>query len=156
MSCDDLYNCDYRKFIQDSVRDALKCVDSQGLLLYSSDEDIYIVYEIENGGDPSKYIKPSIVCKKEKITPSPMFSLTTEMYQQDRIIQKSGVAYLSKLIASDNDSENYTREQLEGASYFLIGDSIYDLVEGSLTRESNGVFWKMEIKRRQVGDRLKK
>lgn len=153
MTCGD-YN--YRKCLQDIVRETLECLDDQNLLLYSNDEDIYLVYETKVGGNDSKYEQPKIKCRKEKIKPSPMFTLTTELYQSDFIIQKSGTAILKNVIASDYDSSNYTREQIEGASHFLIGDSEYDLVEGSLTRESNGVYWKMEIKRRQVGNRVSK
>lgn len=148
--CNNSY--DFLKDIQGVTRNILKSIEQQGLLLYAT-YDVYLVTELVVGEDRAAGIAGEKITKKAKMEPSPRMELNTKLHQEDGIVQKMGVAKLWNIVASDQEGQNYTRKQLEGASYFLIDGTPYDLVEGSLTRQQNGIFWEAVLKRRYIGNR---
>ena len=137
--------------IQDIVRDVLIDLDDAGVLTYGYQE-VYLVYEttIKEGiyGRP-----PEVIKQTEMMSPSPRVALNTKIYNEEEIITKTGTAKLSQVPASNRNGVNYTREQIEGASYFLLDGNKYDIVDGGLGRDPAGIFWEITLKRRKTGRR---
>lgn len=154
MSCsnnkkDNLLNC-----FQDDMRCILSDLDNDGLLI-DSFYDVYLVYETEYGGNPGAGIPGEVIVDKQLMSPSPKVEINTKIFGSEGILIKEGTARVSRITASDRKGGSYSREQLEGASYWLIDGVEYDIVSGGLTRQSNGFFWEAILQRRKIGKRTK-
>lgn len=136
--------------LQDDVRDALSDLSESGELLYG----FYKVFLVNNVyGEDFGFLgeAPEIIdVNKTQITPAPRVEVNTKMYVNNEIIVKAGKARVTQIIASDNCDKKYTREDLEGADYWLIDGSPYTLIEGGLKRLSNGIFWEAILERKQI------
>lgn len=153
MSCDTSGNL--LDEIMPDIVDILACLDEDGLLP-SSSSNFTIVYETLVGADAALGVEGSVQLQKERMRPSPRIrnTVTTEIGDSG-VQQKSGTLNADRIPASDVPGVNYTRAQLESAAYFLVWDSPYQLLSGSLTREANGGFWSMQLVRKEQNDFLK-
>lgn len=147
MSCNN--SDDLRTLTQNIAREVLTELDQDGLLTYNI-YPVYLVYETIINADAAKGDPGESIQKKEKMIPGPKIEVNTKLYLDDGVTQKMGTARLTNIIASDDESQKYTRLQLEGASFFLIDGSEYSLVEGGLTRSSNGIYWEAVLIRRKM------
>lgn len=140
--------------LQCTIRNTLSGLDRAGLLLYGP-YDVFLVYETRTERDPALGRPGKVIdVKKVKMMPRPYIDLNTTVHQDDQVLEKLGTAKLKNIVASDRTGESYTRAQLEGADYWIIGDHEYTLIEGSLTRKPGGVFWEAVLKRRNNGGKL--
>lgn len=98
-------------------------------------------------GDPGQKIQTKV-----KITPTPIVETNIEIYNSEEgvkgyyggsIVERTGLAKIRNIVASDATSPTtgYNQKQLETANFWLINGQQYDLVDGSLKRLPNGIFW---------------
>lgn len=78
-----------------------------------------------------------------------MVEVNTKFKEEDYIVEKLGTAKVTRIM-----SDIYTREQLEGADYFEIDGSPYDLLEGSTKRTANGLYWELTLTRRKQNNKV--
>ncbi len=145
MTCND---SDLRKEAQDIVRDVLTDLDNSNMLTYAV-YSVDLVYETVINADAAKGDPGETIQTKKRMSPSPKTEVNTKLYLEDGVTQKMGTARISNIIASDDSTQKYTRLDLEGASYWLIDGSEYSLVEGGLTRSTNGIYWEAVLIRRK-------
>ena len=145
MTCND---SDLRKEAQDIVRDVLTDLDNSNMLTYAV-YPVDLVFETVINADAAKGDPGETIQTKKRMSPTPKTEVNTKLYLEDGVTQKMGTARISNIVASDDSTQKYTRLDLESASYWLIDGSEYSLVEGGLTRSSNGIYWEAVLIRRE-------
>lgn len=150
MSCQD---DNLKKIAQDIVRDVLTDLDNSGLLVYAV-YPVDLVYQTVINSNAAKGDPGETITQVKRMSPSPKIDVNTKLYLSDGVTQKMGTARIYNIVASDTPSSKYTREDLEGAAFWLIDGDEYSLVEGGLTRASNGVYWEAVLIRRRMNPLL--
>jgi len=145
MTCND---SDLRKEAQDIVRDVLTDLDNSNMLTYAV-YPVDLVFETVINADAAKGDPGETIQTKKRMSPTPKTEVNTKLYLEDGVTQKMGTARISNIVASDDSTQKYTRLDLESASYWLIDGSEYSLVEGGLTRDTNGIYWEAVLIRRK-------
>lgn len=129
--------------IQADIEDILIGIEDDGLLLYARHK-VTLVTEQVTGRNALAGVPGHTELIKNVMKPSPMVEINTAMSEDFGVIMKEGNAKVSRILSS-----RYSRAQLEGASYWLIDDSPYTLVEGSLKEDRNGFYWSLVLVRKQ-------
>lgn len=138
--------------IQRINRQVLESVNNSGALTYAA--DVYIVYETEINGDDALGIKGDVITEKTLMNPPPLVETDVKIFSDQGILTKKGVARLRNVPISEIDGNNFTREQLEGASYFLIGCDQYSIENGGLTKTPSNIYWEVMLKRKNNGEKF--
>ena len=133
---------------QQDVADILGSLENSGVLFYAF-HTVELLYETSVNARPFAGDPGQVVSRKVRITPGPMVDTNIKLVQPDgSVIERTGVARLKRIVAKDGaNGSGYTQEDLESATYILIDGFKWNLVEGSLTRPSNGIFWEMQVQR---------
>lgn len=145
MTCND---SNLRIEAQDIVRDVLTDLDNSNMLTYAVYK-VDLVYETVINADAAKGDPGETITQTIRMKPSPKTEVNTKLYLEDGVTQKMGTARISNIVASDESGKKYTRIDLESAAYWLIDGSEYSLVQGGLTRSSNGIYWEAVLIRRE-------
>lgn len=138
--------------IQRINRQVLQSVNNSGALTYAT--DVYIVYETEISGDDALGIKGEVIPDKVLMNPPPLVETDVKIYSDQGILTKKGTARLRNVPISEIDGENFTREQLESSSYFLIGCDKYSIENGGLIKSPSNIYWEITLKRKNDGKKF--
>ena len=136
-----------REQIIDDVRSIMISLEDSGSLVYAS-IPVEMVFVTIIGGDKNKGIAGEERVKLIKLSPTPKVRTKSEFKFDDKVVYKEGVVMVTKV------PQSYTRKQLEGADYFLVGESAYQLVGGSLVSEPPHIFWEFALLRDQTNDKV--
>ena len=107
--------------IKDVVDTVLTTLTKDGVY-FAGRHKVFLVKEKHVGEDQALGIVGTIVKERVEIVPVPVIDLRTQFRTIDGQVMKMGEASFSNL------SQNYTREQIEGADYIEIDGSAYKLI----------------------------
>lgn len=133
-------------------RQVLESVNRAGVLTYGS--EVYIVYETEINGDDALGIKGEVIPDKILMNPPPMVESDVKIFSDQGILTKKGVVKLRNVPISEVEGSNFTRDQLESASYFLIGCDKYSIENGGLQKTPSDIYWEVTLKRKNDGKKF--
>ena len=132
--------------IRSTVNGVLTSLEATGVLPYAS-QPVELVYVTRVQPRPFAGDPGGTIINKVQIQPTPMSDTNIKFYQPDgSIVEKTGTAKLKNILAADTQGDiGYTSQQLQSADYWLIAGVQYDLVEGSLSKMANNIFWEAQL-----------
>jgi len=78
----------------------------------------------------------------KEMYPQPIVKIKDQMRNIDGIVTNTGDALLQNI-----SLQYYSREDFVNSTFILVGGDIYDVVKGSVTEQSSGVFLECKLKR---------